>query len=72
LTLPFYEHLDLLHNTKWHGRTLEVREDRGYVEQPSQKKGALTKSSLRTEQQKEVVAKMTDGYEVNWTQDTLH
>jgi hypothetical protein len=55
---------------------LEVREDRGYVEHPFQKKGggALTKSSQhsRTEQQKGGVAKMTDGYEVNWTQDTLH
>jgi hypothetical protein len=24
----------MLHNSKWHGRVLEVREDRGYVEQP--------------------------------------
>ncbi|KAI8341507.1 hypothetical protein BC941DRAFT_331774, partial [Chlamydoabsidia padenii] len=37
--------IDMLHNSKWHGRVLEVREDRGYVEQPFMKQSSSTSSS---------------------------
>ncbi|ORZ17137.1 hypothetical protein BCR42DRAFT_413994 [Absidia repens] len=37
--------IDMLHNCKWHGRTLEVREDRGYFEQPFMKTSSSSSSA---------------------------